>query len=94
MPAEARPHAAHHGAHALHRFYADALGRPMTGTVRITGAARAQDGHRVTVPAAVTVEVTAGHMACGLPAGTYQLAANLTTVDGHRADDTETVTLG
>lgn len=81
------------GAVRLRREYRDALGRPMTGRARITGAQRAQDGEAVIVPAAVHADVLAGVLDVELPAGTYTLTAVLTTVDGNRADDTETVEL-
>lgn len=95
MPADALPQAASPltGALPLRREYRDALGRPMTGRVRITGAQRAQAGEAVTVPAAVNADVPAGVLDVALPPGTYTLAAALTTVDGNRADDTETVEL-
>jgi hypothetical protein len=95
MPADALPQSSAPlpGATRLRREYRDALGRPMTGRVRITGAARSQDGTTVIVPAAVNADVAAGVLEVELPAGTYTLAATLTTVDGNRADDTETVEL-
>lgn len=96
MPMDALPippARAHEGAVRLHREYRDALGRPMAGQVRIAGAARSQDGHRVVVQAAVGVELVGGVLDVQLPPGDYALTATLTTVDGNRADDTETLTL-
>lgn len=81
------------GAVQLRREYRDALGRPMTGSVRISGAERAQLGERVVMPAPVTADVPAGVLDVALPPGRYTLAASLATVDGHRADDTTTVVL-
>lgn len=81
------------GAVRLRREYRDALGRPMTGRARITGAQRAQDGDVVTVAAPVVAPVLDGALAADLPPGTYVLHAQLSTVDGARVDDTETVTL-
>lgn len=93
MPADALPIAPVGVGASLRRDYRDVLGRPMSGTVRITGAQRAQAGEAVTVPAAVNADVPAGVLDVALPPGTYTLAAALTTVDGNRADDTETVEL-
>lgn len=73
------------------RVYVDALGRGMDGTVTVTGAARADDDGRVTLPAPVTLEVVAGLVDTLLPADTYTVRADLRTVDGHRVTDTETV---
>lgn len=95
MPVNALPqsNAPLPGASRLRREYRDALGRPLTGRVRITGAQRAQDGEAVIVPAPVNADVVAGVLDVELPAGSYTLTAALTTVDGNRADDTETVEL-
>lgn len=96
MPADALPQPAarpHAGSVLLRRVYRDALGRPLTGKVRLTGNDRAQDGHHVTVQAPVHAEVVAGVLELWLPVGTYALSATLTTADGIRTDDTETVEL-
>lgn len=93
MPADALPIAPVGVGASLRRDYRDVLGRPMSGTVRITGAQRAQAGERVTAPAPVTVALVDGLLYADLPPGQYTLAASLTTIDGHRADDTETVHL-
>ena len=96
MPAPALPQPAAQplpGTVALRRIYRDALGRPMTGRVRISGVERAKTGETVVMPAPVNADVTAGVLEVWLPAGRYTLTATLTTVDGTRADDAETVTL-
>lgn len=77
----------------LERTYRDVLGRPLRGTVRITGAQRTADGATVTVGAPVNATVTDGLLAVNLPAGTYEIVAALTTVDGERARENDTITL-
>jgi hypothetical protein len=79
------------GAHCLRRTYRDALGRPMTGTVRITGQTRHEDGNTVIPPAPVEAEVVAGRLDVHLPPDTYELVASLVTADGKTIRDTATV---
>lgn len=96
MPADARPVAAAQplpGAVPLRRLYVDALGRPMSGRARISGVERVKVGSTVIAPAPVNAEVVNGTLAVELPPGRYTVSAALTTVDGNRVDDTETVTL-
>lgn len=81
------------GAHCLRRTYRDVLGRPMTGTVRITGQTRHEDGNTVVPPATVKAEVIAGRLDVHLPPDTYKLVASLTTADGQTITDTATVVL-
>ncbi|TYP82090.1 hypothetical protein [Blastococcus xanthinilyticus] len=95
MPADAlpQPHTTVPGLAHLERTYLDALRRPLRGSVRITGAQRAEHGGTVVTAAAVTAQVVDGTLAVELPAGTYELALSLNTVDGERVRETETVTL-
>lgn len=75
------------------RDYRDVLGRPMRGTVTITGTARSDADGTVILPAPVTVELAAGVLEVDLPSDTYRIEAALRTVDGFRTSDTDTVTL-
>lgn len=76
------------------REYRDVLGRPMSGSVTITGTARNDDGGTVTVPSPVVVELDAGVLDVHLPADTYTVVAQLATVDKSRVTDNDTVTIG
>ena len=76
------------------RRYQDVLGRPMRGSVRITGATRAQHGDLVITNAGVTVQLVDGRLSVDLPAGTYQAEATLTSPDGQRLKESETLDLG
>lgn len=75
------------------RVYRDVLGRPMRGSVRITGAKRAQHGELVVAAAGVTVPLVDGRLTVDLPAGTYEMDAALTSADGERVKESETVEL-
>lgn len=75
------------------REYRDILGRPMRGTVTITGTERTDSGGAVVLPAPVSVGLVAGVLEVDLPPDTYRIAATLRTVDGQRTSDTDTVTL-
>lgn len=77
----------------LERAYRDVLGRPMTGTVTLTGAARTATDSAVVVPAPVSVDLADGLLAVDLPPDTYRLQADLRTADGARATDTDEVVL-
>lgn len=81
------------GAVTVLREYHDALGRPMSGEVTITGGKRSTDGQRVLVPAAVVAPVAGGVLRVALPPGTYTFSAALKTLDGGKASDVETVTV-
>lgn len=96
MPADAlpQPHAVAgplEGAHCLRRTYRDALGRPMTGRVRIIGKNRTENGNTVVPPAPVQVDLIDGRLDVHLPSDTYTLQASLVTVDGERITDSSTV---
>jgi len=97
MPADALPqaHAAGplEGSHCLRRTYRDPLGRPMSGTVRIIGQARTENGNTVVPPAPVKVELIDGRLDVHLPPDKYTLQASLTTADGERISDVSTVEL-
>lgn len=90
------------GSTTLQKVYADALGRPMTGRVAITGlapevrgrAAIAGGGVGIMPGARLVVELTEGRLDLALPPGEYTLEAQLRTADGNRLTDTDTVTLG
>ncbi len=69
------------GAVRHRRQYRDPLGRPMTGSVTLTGRATTGDGY---VPAPVTVAVLDGVLEVELPPDTYDAVATLRTVDGAR----------
>lgn len=81
------------GTAPLRREYRDALGRPMTGTVTITGTQRHTAGERVTPVAPVVADLVAGVLEVDLPPDTYTLTAALRTVDGNRVGDTDTANL-
>jgi hypothetical protein len=74
----------------LRREYRDPLGRPMTGSVVLTGRSTAGGGY---APAPVTVAVPAGVLEVDLPPDTYEAAATLRTVDGVRVSVRDTITL-
>lgn len=96
MPADALPQpwpAPLPGLVHLERLYRDVLGRPMRGTVLITGARRAVHGQTVVTDAGVTVALVGGRLAVDLPAGSYDLDVTLTSPDGQRVKETETVEL-
>ena len=77
----------------LRKVYADALGRPMSGTAMITNRAPVQAGD-ATVPAStVRVDVVDGTLEEQVPPGTYVVAAQLRTVDGDVFTHNETVTV-
>lgn len=75
------------------QVYRDILGRPMRGTVRITGAQRAEHGQLVVASTPVTVQLADGRLTVDLPAGTYELSATLTNPDGERVKETQSLTL-
>lgn len=97
-PAQPQPYpgdllAALPGTVPYRRTYADVLGRPMTGSVTITGQARTDTGGTVVVPAPVAVALVDGVLDVALPPDTYRVEAALRTVDGARIADNDTVTL-
>lgn len=97
MPADALPvawPAPLPGAVRYQRYYRDPAGRPLAGKVTITGVERTQDGAQVVVPAAVTVKLVGGSLDVDLSPDTYTLVAELRTVDGVRATDKDTITVG
>lgn len=77
----------------LRRVYRDPLGRPLSGQVTLLGATRHTHGGAVVPPTPVTVTLVSGVLNVQLPPDTYQLSAQLRTVDGERATDRDTVTL-
>ena len=94
MPSPALPAPRPTGGRPYQRAYRDMLGRPMSGQVTITGQTRHEDGDTVMMPVSVTVDLVDGVLAVHLPPDTYRLQATLRTVDGVRASDSTTVTLG
>lgn len=96
MPTDAKPQertGALPGTVPYRREYRDALGRPMDGTVTLTGQARTELGGIVVLPAPVTVELVGGVLDVHLPPDTYTLQATLRTVDRDRTADSDTVTV-
>lgn len=89
----ARPDAGIPGLVSHRRSYIDVLGRPMTGTARITGARQAIHGDAVVTSAPVTVPVEGGVLSVSLPPGEYEVSASLTSVDQEQVGVTETITL-
>lgn len=81
------------GAVRFTRRYADALGRPMRGTVTLTPTAPTTAGGAVIPAAPVPVELDAGLLEVDLPPGTYRLSAALRTAEGAQATDAGTVTI-
>lgn len=75
------------------RTWRDPLGRPMSGTVTLTGTARHDTGDLSVLPAPVTVALVDGSVDVTLPADTYRWQATLRTVDGQRTTDIGTVAL-
>jgi hypothetical protein len=97
MPAPALPQPWHShlpGSVAFRRVYRDALGRPMTGTVTLTGQNHTEMGGAVIPPAPVAVEIVNGVVEVNLPPDTYTLTAALRTADGSRVSDSATVVVG
>lgn len=81
------------GAVPVRREYRDLVGRPMSGKVTIVAGARGTAGNAVVPAAPVTVELVGGVLDVQLLPGTYQLAADLRTVDGDRVDDVQELVL-
>jgi hypothetical protein len=81
------------GAVPYRRIYRDAIGRPLTGKVTLTGKTRHTVDGLVVVPAPVEVELVDGALAVDLPPDDYDLAAELRTADGRRVTDADTVTV-
>lgn len=77
----------------LERAYRDLLGRPLSGTVTITGRARHASDGQVIPPLPVPVQLTDGLLSVDLPPDTYTLSASLSTVEGARKLEVDTVTL-
>jgi len=97
MPADALPQPYPQplpGTARVRREYRDPLGRPLTGSVTLTGRSSTQAGE-LTIPAvAVNVAISGGVLDVSLPAGVYDLAASLRTVDGARTTVTDEITVG
>lgn len=97
MPSEALPvnrTAPPKGTVTLRRTYVDALNRPLTGSITLTGTKTTTNGGVVHLGAApVTVALVGGLLEVDLPPDTYRLTAALRTVDGHRITSDETVTV-
>lgn len=89
----AYPGDALHGAVPVYRVYRDALGRPLSGRVTITGTVRTVDGDQVIPAAPVDVLVEHGVLSVNLLPDTYQFAAELRTADGRRTTDVDNVTV-
>lgn len=79
------------GAFPLRWLYTDALGSPLSGTVRITGRNGAEVGTHKVIPAPFSVALADGWLDVNLPPDTYRLEANLVAQDGTKVSDATTV---
>ena len=77
----------------LRRDYRDALGRPMRGTLTISGVRRTDHGDTVTVAAPVNVALSEGLLEVDLPPGDYTITGALHTIDGARVREDSTLIL-
>lgn len=94
LPIEPPPTPTLHGTGvALRREYRDILGRPLIGSVTVTGQVKTEAGELFVLPAAIAVELVDGVLDINLPPDTYHLTAALRTHDGARIDDSATVTV-
>ncbi len=75
------------------REYRDPLGRPMRGTLTISGATRTDTADVAIVPTPVNVTLVDGVLEADLPPGDYTLTGQLTNVDGARIIEEGSFTL-
>lgn len=73
--------------------YRDALGRPLAGTVTLTGKTRADHGELTVLPAPVPQSLVDGVLEVDLPPDTYLFTAQLRTAEGARVTDEGAFTL-
>lgn len=75
------------------REFRDALGRPLTGKVTLTGRNGTSHGDVTIPPAPVEVQLVGGILDVALPPDVYRLSGRLSTKEGARVDVRDELTV-
>lgn len=78
----------------LFRIYTDLSGRPLSGRVTVTGTTHTRTGDAVVLASPTVIDLVDGTLSVMLPPDTYDLTADLLSVDRVESTHLETVTLG